>query len=389
LKRVLVVTPHYLPGYRAGGPIRSVSNMVANLSDEFEFYILTSDRDFQSRSPFPNVQYGQWQMVGNAKVRYLAPHEWRLGRLREVMQEVEFDLVHLQSFFHPKATLGPLWLRWRKQIPEVPVLVAPRGEFSPGALRIRNWKKRPFLTLVRRIGFFRGLHWVGSSPAEKEDILRVLKGTVTDSEIGVAGEFPSRLPTPTAVRPPKRPGELEVVFVSRVSRKKNLDLALRILTRIQGEVRFRIVGPAEDEAYLSECLEIVKRLPDDVTATFEGPVPADEVGDVFGAGHLFLFPTAGENFGHVLLESFGFGCPILTSDQTPWRDLAERMAGWDLPLDSEDGFVEVVQNMMGWDEDQFQRWSEGARAVYESYLTDPKLGTALRQVLRDAMNAKR
>jgi hypothetical protein len=50
--RVLVLLPTYLPGYLAGGPIRSIANMVDALGDEFEFRIVTSDRDHKARTPY-------------------------------------------------------------------------------------------------------------------------------------------------------------------------------------------------------------------------------------------------------------------------------------------------------------------------------------------------
>src|SRR5271165_7102295 len=44
-KRVLVCSARYLPGYKSGGPIRSVANMISHLSPYFDFYVLTNDRD--------------------------------------------------------------------------------------------------------------------------------------------------------------------------------------------------------------------------------------------------------------------------------------------------------------------------------------------------------
>ena len=38
-KKILCLTDHYLPGYKAGGPIRSIANLVEHLGDEFEIYI--------------------------------------------------------------------------------------------------------------------------------------------------------------------------------------------------------------------------------------------------------------------------------------------------------------------------------------------------------------
>src|SRR4051812_11201747 len=42
---ILTFSRFYLPGFRAGGPIRSISRLVECLGDEFQFRIVTADRD--------------------------------------------------------------------------------------------------------------------------------------------------------------------------------------------------------------------------------------------------------------------------------------------------------------------------------------------------------
>jgi len=45
----------------------------------------------------------------------------------------------------------------------------------------------------------------------------------------------------------------------------------------------------------------------------------------------FIFPTLGENFGHVIIESLSAGCPVLCSDQTPWNDVFRAGGGSVIP----------------------------------------------------------
>jgi len=42
---ILCFVPHYLPGFRAGGPTRSIANLVEWLGDEYRFAIISLDRD--------------------------------------------------------------------------------------------------------------------------------------------------------------------------------------------------------------------------------------------------------------------------------------------------------------------------------------------------------
>ena len=50
-----------------------------------------------------------------------------------------------------------------------------------------------------------------------------------------------------------------------------------------------------------------------------------------------------DSFGHVILEALSAGLPVIISDQTPWRDLASKQTGWDLPLEQGDQFIAVLQ----------------------------------------------
>ena len=67
---VLVFTEYYLPGYKGGGPIRSVFNMVESLSDIFEFFILTSDRDLDDKCSYKGIKTNSWVEYSKSKVLY-------------------------------------------------------------------------------------------------------------------------------------------------------------------------------------------------------------------------------------------------------------------------------------------------------------------------------
>jgi len=49
--RILILTDYYLPGYKGGGPMRTLSTMVDRLGDEYRFRVLTRDRDLGDTEP--------------------------------------------------------------------------------------------------------------------------------------------------------------------------------------------------------------------------------------------------------------------------------------------------------------------------------------------------
>ena len=357
---VLIFVNRYLPGYKAGGPIRSVANIVEHLSGEFDFHIITLDRDSGDEAPYPHVQRGRWQPVGGAQVWYLAPDERRWRDLRRVMQSVEHDLVYLNSFFSPTFATAPLALRRLGRVPAKPVIVAPRGEFSLGAMAIRSGRKRVFLRLSRVIGLHRGVFWHASTEHERADIQREI---AADAPVQVALNLASTL-TEIPPTPIKTPGELKLAFLSRIGPKKNLLGALEMLAPVRGtNIEYNIYGPVSDQPYWESCEAMIRRLPEHIRVRWHGPVEHAGAAAAIGQNHIFFLPTFGENYGHVIAEALLAGCPVLLSDQTPWVQVEPRSAGWTLPLDDPAVFTERLQALAEMDESAYRPLADAAAAL--------------------------
>ena len=149
---VLILVGVYLPGYKAGGPVRTIANLVSSLGDVFNFKIVTSDRDILDVQPYKNVLIDQWHVLGKAEVYYASPMALTPWGIRTILNAIEYDVLYLNSFFNPKFSIIPIALLKLGLIDHCPIILAPRGEFSAGALRIKNIKKRLFLMLSKLIG---------------------------------------------------------------------------------------------------------------------------------------------------------------------------------------------------------------------------------------------
>lgn len=358
--KILTFVGYYLPGYKSGGPIRTIANMVDRLGDEFEFKIVNADRDSGDEKPYPKIDANNWDRVGNADVFYMSPKKRSLMDFRKLLCSAEYDVLYLNSFFSPHFTIKPLLLRRLRLIPAKPLILAPRGEFSPGALGLKSLKKRVYLWAVKAFGLYRGVVWQASSEHEEADIRRWFG---KDVQVEVAPNIPPAVHSADELPPEKvkRKGCLKIIFLSRISRKKNLDGALKMLKGLNGEVQFNIYGPMEDKSYWAECQKIIGDLPGNIEVKYCGSVEHEKVGAVMREHDIFLFPTLGENFGHVILEALCAGCPILISDQTPWRALEEKGVGWDLPLSKPEMFREVLQRCVDMNNEEYVKWSERAR----------------------------
>lgn len=363
MTKILIVLPYYLPGYKAGGPIRTIAGLTEWLEDEFQFYIVTADRDLGDHEPYSGIRPGTWRESGKASVLYLSPQMMTLRSWYRHLSAVKYDLLYLNSFFAP-STRGILLLRRLNLVPRKPVILAPCGEFSQGAFRLKGLKKQAYTHLVKWAGLCRGIIWRASSEYEKRDILAIFDGRDSKSSptVRVAPDLPPKqLQTHPELRPAKPVNSARLVFLSRITRMKNLDFALNLLSSWEGgNIEFDIYGPVEDTGYWKECETLIGKLPANVRVEYRGEVDPQQVGDVFSRYHLFLFPTRGENYGHVVLESLRAGCPVLISDQTMWRHLCEKQVGWDIPLDKPDHFRDALSELVEMDNETFGQWSLAA-----------------------------
>ncbi len=387
---VLALVHYYLPGFKAGGPIRSISNLVERLGDEFDLRIIAADRDFRDDTAYTDVAIGSWNQVGNAHVYYLPAGIHSLRSLLRLISDTPHDVLYLNSFFDPVFTQLPLWARRLRLLATRPIILAPRGELHPDSLSRKAWKKLPFMAIASFLGLYHDLTWQASSEHEAEEIRRAMGKTAlrtTIAPIVIAQDLPP-LPDEEEVsgEMPRREGHqpLRLLFLARVSPSKNLDLALRILTQVRMAVDLTINGPIDDKVYWRACQRLMTQLPGNVSVQYGGVVAHSEVPSVLKSYDMLFLPTRSENYGHVIIESMLVGTPVLIADTTPWRDLDQAGVGWDLPLNNEQQFAQKI-------DEAAKLAKEGrmpSRTKVQSYararVLDPGILSANRRLFKDA-----
>lgn len=388
---VTVCIRHYLPGYKSGGPVRSVANLVEQLGDEFDFRIVTSDRDIHDDRPYAGVAIDAWQPVGTAQVFYASTATQTLSGLAKVLNSVSGDLLYVNSFFDRNFTLLPLVARRLGLLRQRRAIVAPRGEFSAGALRIRAGKKKTFLMLARLVGLYSGVSWHASTELEAADIGRVMGCRAASRTFVAINLSAALLERSQEVWRPRAAGEpLRVIFVSRIAPKKNLDYALRVAASSAIPLVFNIYGMVDDAAYWKSCQELIARMPSHVSVTYRGALPHDSVGEALAAHDVLFLPTQGENFGHVVAESLMQGTPVLLSDRTPWRGLRDAGVGWDIPLEGTGrSFHEALETLAAMEADVSMQMRSRISRYAAARLRDPAAVEANRRLFRAAAQGNR
>lgn len=361
-KKVLILCDWYEPGYKAGGPIQSCRNVVETLHAHFHFYILTSDRDLGDAQPYAGIALNQWVSGSHGvKIFYSSPEFLNAG---SIIQQLQPDVIYFNSMFSKNFTLRPLWVL-RKMKYNGSVVLAPRGMLHAGAMKQKTLKKKLFLFLFRRTGWAKRIVFHATDTQEQRDIENYFPGARSVLAENIPNSDHAAW-TPAA----KRPGQLRCIFISRIHPKKNLHFFLELLRDLPAEadLLFDIYGIIDDEPYAQQCRRIIAALPANIKVQFRGPLPNRQVFAMLKQYHLFVLPTLGENFGHAVYESLSAGVPVLISDQTPWQNLSQQKAGWDVPLRDGRQYVSVVKDLVQMDQQAYNTWSQGAYQFARKYI---------------------
>ncbi|PYS97850.1 MAG: hypothetical protein DMF63_18455 [Acidobacteria bacterium] len=386
-KKVMVFCDYYLPGFKSGGGMWTVVNLVERFSDRYDFYVVTRNHDGKSDTrPYENVVSGEWNSVGSAKVFYIDSSMLNMRKFAALVDEVAPDAVFLNSVF---STPSITFLRARKSgaISNVPVIVSPCGELAAAALKLKAAKKKLFLTYAKVIGLYRDVIWRASFDADANEIRNAIGN---DIEILCAPDLPPRSILPDfdiSEKPSKQSGSVRFVFVSRVVRKKNLHYFLERLADFdEGDITLDVVGPVEDAEYWKQCLSAAEKFPKNIRLNNVGAVSYQETLEYMKASHFFALPTLNENFGYVFIEAMASGCGLLISDRTAWGDVDKQRAGWSLPLERPELWTQTIRRCIDMDNEEFVRMSTAARDLADTWLSDPASEDATARLLERAIN---
>jgi hypothetical protein len=329
--------------------VQTLKNVTDKFGQDADIFIITHNHDMGVPQVYPRIQEG-WNQVGKAKVLYLPDSQLNI---KTVIQYAKgMDAVYCCGLFD-KMSIHALMAHRAGKIP-CKFYVAPMGVFSQGALSRKSLKKGVFLTTGKVISLFKNIYWSFTSEQELKDAQRQF-GTI--KQYLIAEDIPKSIYS--AEKKQFSPsGELRIIFLSRICDHKNLLTCLNILDHPwNGRILFDIYGPREDLPYWKLCQEKIKTMPENVQCSYCDEVPPSDTQKVFSGYDLFLFPTKGENFGHVIYEALSAGCIPIISDKTVWNNLDGRNCGRVVCLDNIEGFRAQLNNFLNMDGEQISEIS--------------------------------
>ena len=357
MKKVLILMGRYLPGYKDGGPVRTIKNLTDIFGKEYDIRIMCKDRDHGDLQQYPNIAVDTYNKVGNANVYYVKNEKFKFKNMLNEIKKV--DIVYCCGPYNDYAIKGMVLKRLG--FFKMPLVIASMGSFSKGALSIKSKKKMIFLYMMKKLGFFKKIVWSVTSNIEEKE----LKKNLGENEKCIIAEDLPRIKKIDHFHKKKK-NRLKIIFISRICEKKNLLGAIKIISNLtEFPIQFDIYGNIEDKEYWKSCKKELEKLPINIKWKYQGECDSNNVIETLANYDIFLFPTFGENFGHVISEALLAGCVAVISDQTPWLDLDNYKCGNVINLKNINSFVDVLVDYTKMDEIDFNIYVRNAQKYIE------------------------
>ncbi|MBL4709591.1 MAG: glycosyltransferase, partial [Flavobacteriales bacterium] len=328
--------------------IKSVLNIINALSDKFDFTVVSSNKDADGTRL--DVELNCEVVRNNYSVYYLDENVNRVKFYEELVERKKPQVVYYNSMFSYAYTIKPLL--YFQSNTTVKNIIAPRGMLGEGALSIKPFKKKVFLLLAR---FFlvKKVIWYTSTEEETAEVKAVFGERANTF---VAQNISSAIKKREVKENFKNIDELKLVFISRVSEKKNLIYLLQLIDSLKEleNLSLDIFGPIEDKGYWKKCLEYINL---DDRISYKRVLSPNEINSTLVKYHFYVLPSFNENYGHSIVEAINIGVPVIISDETPWKNLEKEEVGFSLELGQDELWKDKIRAAYFMSHGTYKEWS--------------------------------
>ena len=349
MRTISIFIPWFSPAYKAGGPIQSIANLIGEFNKSISFKIFCSDSDVDGTNL--DVQSNTWiKYNSNSEVYYAATKNRSIPLFVKEIKSLNTNVLFINGIYSWYFNLFPLLISSYSR-----KIVSVRGMLHPGALSQKPFKKKLYLFLWKTLRLHKKCDFHASNEEEKKYIEKVFGKKI---KIFIAQNFPKIINR--QLPPQKNPGVLKLISVALISPMKNHLLVLHALQFCTEHIAYNIYGAIKDLEYWQHCLKQIESLPVNISVKYHGDILPTKVESALSQSHVFILPSKSENFGHAFYEALSAGKPVITSGNTPWKNLKVSSAGINVSLENTNEIVDAIKCFAAMGKEEYNVWSLSA-----------------------------
>lgn len=356
---------------RFGGPVAIVKNIGSILAALGHNVSYWATADKSAREELASIDSAHLYDIG-------WPRSWYRSRnlVRGLSAGIgSVDIMHINGMWlHPTYAASRI-----ARANNTPYVLGPAGGLEPWGLkssRLKRLKKMVYLNLVGKSMMQAAACLHACSVQEAEHFRQVgYRGPITVIPNGVdISEFTSGDRSEAEAYWPELKERPVVLFMSRLSREKGLDLLIPVWADLVKSPAYKdsmlvIAGP-DDRGYRKIVEGIIDRYNVGSQVCMTGMVQGRRKLALLRRADIFVLPSYSENFGIVVAEALACGTPVITTTGTPWEQLQEIDAGRWVPL-KEAELSQALRELLDMSESQRKAMGQkGRNLVKENYAWD-------------------
>ena len=390
--RILHVIPSL--SVKEGGPSLALPVMARALSQQgIEVTVATTDDD--GRDKRQTVASGQGtddqrihyiyfrRNTGFYKVSFQLRH-WLLKHV------TEFHVVHIHALFSYTSIVAAVIARREG----VPYVIRPLGVLNKWGMTNRrrtlkkislHWIEWPILRSASAV------HYTSKAEQLEASLAHPGIASLPSAVIPLAIEAvnPSAESAGFFARFPEASGRPVVLFLSRLDRKKGLELLLEAFARVRSSVdrSLLVIAGEGTPGYTASLRARADALNLNRDIVWAGFLSGDEKTAALAAATIFVLPSFSENFGIAALEALAVGVPVILSDQVALSDeIRDADAGLVAPCEAEPLAEKIITLLL--DPELRRRFGANSRRLVQERFSMEAVGQALKDLYQRCSPSK-
>jgi len=364
---ILQIVPSYKPAYVYGGPIYSISSLCeAQATLGHKVSVFTTNANGANNLNVPSEEI---QTVNNVGVIYfpritgdhthISPKLW----LQLFRDAKNFDVIHLHSWWSV-LMIGCAWILRLKGIKFV---FSPRGMFSDYSFNhnVNPIKKGIFFNMLTK-PVLRKQIFHATAPSEEREIKELFGINTNTFTLPNLLQFPE-LPL-SAIQNHSQKDIINLLFISRVDRKKGIELLLKAVQLLKVDGLFiylTVIGSGNDD-YIQELKDLTHSLNINEIVKWKGSVEWKAKFEDILNSDILILSSYNENFANIILETLYAGRPVILTKYVGLSDyVSTHNMGWVIDTKPEDIVAAVKEYVT-----DKQRWQGKSLQMHNQILAD-------------------
>ena len=292
------------------------------------------------------------------------------------INELKPDIIDIQGLWNSGSIFNLIFF-FRKRTPFV---ITPRGMLDSWSIKKSFIKKILFFFFIERFSIKKAFCLRATSKLEAVRLKKLgFKNWIVNIPNGI------KIPQLKLKYKRKLKKKYRLLFLSRLSKKKGIEYILQAWKKIYiNYPNWELVICGYDEDNEKSRL---KQLAYDLKlqrVEWKDPVFGKDKKLLYLSSDIFILPTKSENFGLVVAEALAHGVPVITTENTPWKDLKKYKCGWCIKLSLKKLIKTLEYSMNLSQKKRFLMGQRGRQWVAKDY-SEKMLGLKMSRVYRWAL----